>query len=109
MSTPSEILRAARDKIADPARWTQNAHALDRYGEVVDAKDERAVRWCAMGALLPELDGKPMSIKDAVYRHLESALGSTDYVTNVNDRGGHAAVLNLYDRAIAIADLESEP
>src|SRR5690606_15733206 len=52
MKPPAQILREARGLIADPARWTQGASARDEFDDMVEPCDYRAVRFCALGALL---------------------------------------------------------
>ena len=47
------ILRAI-ERISVPERWTQRYLAVDRDGTPCPDSAPRAVRWCAMGALMLE-------------------------------------------------------
>lgn len=50
--TTVEALKAARELISDPAKWTRGAYARDAEGrELTNPKNERAVCWCAAGAV----------------------------------------------------------
>jgi succinate dehydrogenase/fumarate reductase-like Fe-S protein len=49
--TPLETLKAARQLITDPAKWVQRFKALDEFALPVDPKSERAICFCALGAM----------------------------------------------------------
>lgn len=100
--TTLEALKAARELIADVQHWTIGAPARDAYGASVAGVSKRAVCWCTIGALV-RVEGAWGPAQD----FLREVAGGASLVT-VNDRDGHAAVLNLFDRAIAISKLESE-
>lgn len=89
-----EVLREARELIADPERWTRGAGARDANGSSVHPRAEEAVRWCAIGAI-DRAD--PSIISDALDALHAVTRGE---VETVNDRGGHKRVLALFDRAI---------
>ena len=103
------LLKAARARIADPARWTQYtpARRLSWAGEVGPACepfDPRAVSWCAVGALMVERRAAGLShaVLGRAYRRLT---GPTDErgpapIEYVNDCLGHDAVLEAFDAAI---------
>jgi hypothetical protein len=57
--TTLKILKAARARITDPARWTTGLYARDAAGIVVTPDDPKAVCWCAIGSLLVEVAGTP--------------------------------------------------
>ena len=46
-----KLLVRARDRIANPAHWTQFFSARDCIGNAVDFLDKDAVCWCLAGAL----------------------------------------------------------
>lgn len=107
-STVLETLRAARELISDPDRWTQKHLARNEWGLPVDPlRSPDACRFCAMGALLAVTgDGDLYPI---AYRALEAAVpadgrGRSNTVPWVNDRSDHGAVLRLFDTAIAAAE-----
>jgi hypothetical protein len=91
-----DALQRARDLIADPARWTRNAPARDANGARIGIRSPHATCWCAIGALgktSPDID-----VSDAVTSLREA---TRNPITFVNDTQGHAAVLAMYDRALA--------
>lgn len=97
--TPLEILRAARERLADPARWLHgqpSGHAVDASGHDVSPWSPEAARWDLPGALLcHEL---PRS-RSAVFRLVASAVGPWNYAPERT----HAEVLAVLDRAIELA------
>ena len=99
--TVIEILKAARARIEDPARWTYKAFAVDEYGGILAAWNEKAIRWCSWGAVIVESGSDATARADAV-RALHAAansLGSTSAAEH-NDRG-HEHALAMFDLAIA--------
>jgi hypothetical protein len=114
-----EVLRTAKAKIEDPAHWTQLVYAKDAQGRAVSAQSHTAVCWCARGVLISLSDLRPVgsrSVLDAsgdtwrlVHKYLRRALdalyGPDVGLVSVNDNYGHAAVMNVYDRAIGLAEL----
>ena len=101
MDETTHILIAARRRLSDPHRWTKGAAARDARGRDVHPLDPAAVRWCALGALQVASDGVGERYHAAVVRLLEVRDGAgIDTIPSLNDTGGRAAVLDLYDRAI---------
>jgi hypothetical protein len=100
--TPAQVLRAARERIAVPERWTQGASARTISGIGVDAFDYGAVQWCAYGAI--RVDG----VHDHELQLFFRAIGAMDSIGTWNDAPGrtHAEVLDAFDRAIALAEAE---
>jgi hypothetical protein len=47
----TDVLRAARALIADPACWTRGLRARDAAGKRCAPDDRQAVVWCVIGAL----------------------------------------------------------
>jgi len=108
--TTLEILRAARELISDPAKWTQGAYARSSKGEeLYYGNNPEAVCWCAYGAL-EKVSGQKTFSEVPGNKQLEESCPNTNdndlSVPAINDRLGHAAVLALYDRAIALAEQE---
>lgn len=49
------LLHRARDRIANPERWTTEHYARNLLSEAVPLHSENACSWCSMGALAREL------------------------------------------------------
>lgn len=94
--TPLETLKAARDLISDPARWTQGWFAKNAHGENVHSFSENAVCFCALGAL-DRTHNATLAIKDRLQRHLPPEHN----ISSFNDTHTHAEVIALFDAAIA--------
>lgn len=102
MTTPREILVAARKRIEDRDRWTQGTLARDSFGRVTDRDDPSACKWCLVGAV--SCEGVPGSreLSDA-YTILERALpGKFVGIAQFNDHEDtiHVDILELLDEAI---------
>lgn len=103
--TVAEILRAAREKIADPKNWTQGVNARDALGDPVPPSDFDATCWCSYGAVAAvELDDALGTeacnfLHDAV-REISGRWG----VAAFNDDAEHSDVLAMFNRAVEIAE-----
>ena len=101
--TTLQVLREARELIADRDRWCRRYSALDPQGWEVSPEDSAACRWCSAGAVRrvsanPELSWSAViALEKAI---LLDPLAKTSILTDFNDRRGHAAVIDLFDRAI---------
>lgn len=113
---PSEILIAAKAKIADEATWTQGEFRRDTKGNGW-CNFEDACSFCALGAVQAVtdfykwdmnnvgpsvvlnylIDAVPEEFKIEVFR------GTYGYVSQYNDKHTHKDVMNLYDKAIKAA------
>lgn len=96
--TTNEILKAARDLIADPGHWTTNFPARNAAGQGVSSSSKDAVKFCAYGAIahvlgVDELDGPTLQ---RLSRHAHGV-----GISIINDCNGHAAILELFDLALA--------
>ena len=94
----------ARALIADERDWCTGALGLTEDGDSVPGDHPSAVRRCSIGALqaaeaqLGVGQGRP-------YTHLLQAADKLGYLTPVslNNRGGHALTLRMFDIAIALS------
>jgi hypothetical protein len=106
--SPVEILRAARARIADPSHWCRLVYAESKFGNsLADERSPRAVKWCAAGALYAERRGpRSRGITGAVLaaRDILQKAAEPLCLTQFNDERSHAAVMAMYDRAIALAE-----
>jgi hypothetical protein len=104
---PSEILTAARDLISDPERWCHGASARTSNGVSTMPCSPVAAQWCAVGACEKAHSGfihvEALDVLNKSAR-LHFKLGAAA----VNDDLGHAAVMEMYDKAIEIAKREEE-
>jgi hypothetical protein len=105
-STEMAIIRRAREIISEPDSWTQGESARNRSGEGVGAADYAACRWCAWGALYKaayemDLPGETYKRADAAADLLPPAWEGFFDLVVINDTLGHAAVLSLFDKALA--------
>ena len=109
-----QIVARAREIIGDPKRWTQDDLALFANGESAHPTDAGAQRFCAVGALqraAHELCGGHVlatslahPIRDAIQRFAKAQRDpSREFrLEDLNDhKGGHAAVLELFDDYLA--------
>lgn len=112
--TPAEILRAAKAKIADPARWCQGEEARNEDREGTFAGAEDACQWCALGATGAVVPRTLVIMCDAdiLLNRAAVAMGylETDELppaAHLNDTTDHETVMALYDRAIELAEAEA--
>lgn len=108
----AEILRAARERIADPERWGKGAFAYDGLGQSVGPWREAAVCWCARGAVHRECGSASSrsahraeeTLTEAVERLEFDVPDDAEPIAWVNDHHDHEVVLALFDRAIELAE-----
>lgn len=96
--TTLETLTAAREKIANPGRWTQRSYAKNAKGEHVDPASPAACKWCADGAVWAVRPVAPAYKLATAVLDILSGQGSAAVF---NDSHTHAEVLALFDKAIA--------
>lgn len=103
-----EALAKARDLIKDPNRWTRNMYARDRTGNYASPNSPDAICWCAIGAVHHVFGTRPQTQSEMTDEQMKAFTALVNTATlmhdtlpdRVNDRLGHAAVLELFDRAI---------
>lgn len=99
---PSEVLRAARELISVPERWTQLNFASDSDGNMVGSLLPQAVRWSWYGAITKSSPTNWAARRSAV-EYLIAAVGRPD----ISEFNAHADLLTIqakFDRAIALAE-----
>lgn len=99
----STILRRARALIEDPERWCQYGYRDGNKRCALAALGVRFVKKSGISIV-------PARSRDA-YDSLVQASGyefGTEYISQVNDNSGHAAVMDLYDIAISAAMSDEE-
>lgn len=101
--TTLEVLRKAREVIANPEHWTRGAYAKDVNGNEVNFAGKTACKFCAAGAIFRAHGG------NYAIQALTAELPKTsNTVITFNDwsRRKHSEVLALYDRAIATLEAQ---
>jgi hypothetical protein len=106
MSKPVSIIiiEQARDIISDQQHWCRGSYARGKAGHSVSVNDPSARRFCAMGALLlaaSDLCGTDTTDASNLAHETAKLLSPTGSLVFINDYWGHAAVLSLFDAAIA--------
>lgn len=99
--TTLEVLRGARELLADEAHWVRGDFARNASGASVLSTSTDACAWCLVGAMRNKAGGKTdayFSAFSAIFRLLRN--GHTR-LSDFNDTHSHAEVLDLLDRAIA--------
>ena len=99
------IIQRAREIISEPENWCRGSFARGRGGVSVSVRDSSARRFCAMGALIlaaTEITGDNTRANELAYS-IAKTISKTGSLVFINDRQGHAAVLALFDEALATA------
>jgi hypothetical protein len=97
--TPLKTLKAARQLITDPAKWTQGEYARDAYGKEVRPWSEDARCFCAFGAIQHVTKSEDSEVD---YLLIKTCFNNFQMsVLDLNDTHTHAEVLALFDAAIA--------
>ncbi len=95
------ILRAARERISDPARWTKHVEARNASGKECFPQSETAVCWCGVGAIWAESFTSDWDV-DRMTAQMTLAAMTKRSVSDFNDdpTTTHADVLAAFDKAI---------
>ena len=95
----ADVLRAAREKIAVPERWTQGTFARQKEGNPIGPLEPNAVCWCALGAVIA-VAGRSLP---ALYARatINRMYGGDFAWFNDTSTTHHADILAVFDRAIA--------
>jgi hypothetical protein len=99
-----QIIERARSLIEDKDCWCRNHIALDANGLSIFPTTSIAVKRCALGALIAaayELTHDYDSADHLAYEALRPQCGTSTLIY-INDTTGHAAVLDLFDKVIAM-------
>lgn len=96
-------LKAARELIADPNHWTKGSFARDASGQTCSPTSEFAVCWCASGALR-KVEGCQLDDLPVAWDYLSTCVPGGSVAAFNDGARLHAAVLKMYDKAIALAE-----
>jgi hypothetical protein len=98
-----QIVERAKELISEERHWCRGSLAVDAHGESADPTSGDAIRRCALGALMAaayQLTNHRVRAYDLALNALRPLCGSNTIVMT-NDHRGHAAVLALFDEAMA--------
>jgi hypothetical protein len=98
-----QIAERARELITDEQHWCQRHLALDANGVVVSPTSAKAVKRCALGAVMAAAYQLTHDF-DAAHQLAQEVLGAhyrAATLMHINDSRGHAAVVALFDEVIA--------
>lgn len=94
----SEILRAAKKLIENENNWIKGAFALDDEDNEVLGNDKKACKFCSLGALQCV-----QNTRELPSLYLRDAANTTS-VSRFNDDHSHQEVMEMFDKAIALAE-----
>jgi hypothetical protein len=101
-----DVLIKAKALIKDQSHWTLNAFARNAKGGRTDSSDKNAICFCAMGACYRVSD--PIVAEKTITELNKSAMALfSATIEAVNDSLGHAAVIRVFNHAIASKTLET--
>jgi len=103
----SEILKEAKKLIEKEKHWTQKTYARDSQGVSISPDSIYAVSFCAIGAIMEVCETRQTA---KYYRYLQKALPS-DFERNLsyfNDNSSHKEVMQLFDKAIWLAEIAGD-
>lgn len=105
-------LRAAKQIISNPERWTCGEYARTSTGHYVGVENPSAVSFCSIGALAIAC-GTSVKLAEETEAYTFLANASIEQGYNwphdLNDKGGHAKAMAMFDRAIALAEAAQLP
>lgn len=100
----SDILRAAKELINTPERWTKGCLARTQQGDPTIVDDPDAVCFCMLGALAKVSQGQNHYTGEILYEELEEPISNF----NDDENTTHADVMAAFDRAIKLAEEQEE-
>ncbi|MCW5891616.1 MAG: hypothetical protein KIT14_13845 [bacterium] len=106
--TTSQVLAMARERIATAETYRPGEAAYDSRGGSVAPELPAAVKWSGWGALEALALGEKCTAAVQLLDQTSRALFEAEFVA-VDDTQGHAAVLAVYDAAIARAKAKDQP
>ena len=97
-----QIVERARALIANEQHWCRRHLALDKNGAVVSPTSAKAMKRCALGAVVAAAYQLTKDF-DAAHQLAQEVLGAhyrAATLMHVNDTRGHQAVIALFDEVI---------
>lgn len=97
--TDLEILKAARELIADEQKWCQGTAARDKGGRYVVYSSPEAARFCAVGALWRVQEERDnYGLTDLLWKKSYELFDLP--LATANDIIGHEAIMQVFDKVI---------
>lgn len=97
--TTKDILIEGRKRIE--SGWCKGCMAVDKNGKEVEPHSSKAVKWCALGAIVATRQKTHLVVvaEERLKKHLPRGF---KYIAKYNDslKRGKAPILRLYDKAI---------
>lgn len=106
-----EHLKATRELIGTPDKWTQNVYSRDKLGSQCSIRSSEACKFCIMGAIRRVDDS---AAADKAYEYLKNYSPILDsyskgqlVVYNDDSNTTHKDIIALLDKAIKDAEVEA--
>jgi hypothetical protein len=99
----SEALQAARKLIEKEENWCQIDYAQNSKGVRISSLDPSARRFCAMGSIYRVAPQEAASLRKLLR---DATQNGDEDIVSVNEKGSHADVISVFDRAIELAECE---
>lgn len=100
-----EAIKRARARITPAHAWTQGYDAKNKFKQNVPFHSDKAVCWCAAGALAaerPPNDGLDWALE--AFLAVLKKRGECTYLSIYNDTHTHEQILQLFDEVIHDAE-----
>ena len=92
---------------ADDNNWTRGALARTRNGDACSWEDPKAVKYCALGAmirvatdLVSDYDQARFLVIQVTRQILAASNRSGSVLPHINDVEGHAAIVSMFKKAL---------
>lgn len=109
----SDLLKQAKQVIADEENWTQRVLARNAENYMVAVDSAAACKFCSIGAILKVI--YPLYtetyVRDTKYALLRNCLLDTGYsgsLGSYNDTHTHAQVMQMWDKAIQLVEADEQ-
>lgn len=102
-TTVVDVLRQARELLAEPGRWTQGSLARDADGHSSPLRGPAAVCWCSIGAV-----ERITKTPGTAYKYLKAAMGCGIAAWNDAPERTQSEVVAAFDAAVALAAADDQ-
>lgn len=104
--TNVEILKATKELLSDPERWTWGKYARTSSYTETSPHSPDAVCFCLLGAIAKVGNTSPLSVEQGNISHVVSNAIVPRYyhISDFNDTTDHPTLMATLDRAIASSE-----